>query len=285
MTTFTVGIEREMPVYVNNTAVPAQLLIPQYTKENPFHVNGGTMHHDCSLLEFTTPPCDSPGSLRSSYNLQKEYVRGTLLKTSDVYRRGADVVGEAVRSITLAESTAATFSQVEFMNQPENRELGCSPSRNAYGSRPIRPEGYADTKRFGGTHLNISTPDTTSAEDRSLVMAVDIAFAMPHMITCNDPDDEQLRRELYGRAGEYRRKDFGIEFRVLSSNFLSFYSIARIYDALKYLVECDEAYLYKSPEGVDVENIINTMNRPAALQVLNNAPAFIKHIHEILKGY
>ena len=50
MANFTVGIEREMPVYVNNIAVPAQLLIPQYTKESPFAVNGGTMHHDCSLL-------------------------------------------------------------------------------------------------------------------------------------------------------------------------------------------------------------------------------------------
>lgn len=283
MADFTVGIEREMPVYVNNIAVPAQLLIPQYTKENPFTINGGTMHHDCSLLEFTTPPCDTNEKLRSSYIRQKEYVREALLTTVDVRRRAADVIGGAVHSITLSEDTAAAFSQVDFMNQPENRELGCSPSRNAYGSRPIRPEGYADTKRFGGTHLNISTPDTTSSEDRSLVMAVDIAFAMPHMFTCNSPDDEQLRRELYGRAGEYRRKDFGIEFRVLSSNFLNAYSITRIYDALKYLVECDEAYSYQHPEGVDVEGIINTMNRPAALQVLNSAPAFVKRIHEILK--
>ena len=279
---FTVGVEREMPVYVNNVAVPAQLLIPQYTKESPLQVNGGTMHHDCSLLEFTTPPCASGGNLRDSYVRQYDYVHGVLLATEDVRRRAADVVGESVRSIKLSSHTAATFSQVEFMNQPENRELGCSPSRNAYGSRPIRPEGYADTKRFGGTHLNISTPETTSAEDRSLVMAVDVAFAMPHMFKCNDVYDEQLRRELYGRAGEYRRKDFGIEFRVLSSNFLSTYSLHSVYHALKYLVECDEAYTYQHPEGVDVESIINTMNRPQALQVLNNAPAFIKRIHEIL---
>jgi hypothetical protein len=285
MANFTVGIEREMPVYVNNIAVPAQLLIPQYTKENPFVVNGGTMHHDCSLLEFTTPPCDTGENLRISYIRQREYVRDQLLKTEDVRRRARDVVGETARSISLSEDTAVMFSQVDFMNQPENRELGCSPSRNAYGSRPIRPEGYADTKRFGGTHLNISTPDTTSAEDRSLVMAVDVAFAMPHMFTCSNPDDEQLRRELYGRAGEYRRKDFGIEFRVLSSNFLYAYSIHRVYDALEYLVECDEAYSYQHPEGVDVEGIINTMNRPAAMQVLNNAPEFIKRIHEILKSY
>lgn len=118
---------------------------------------------------------------------------------------------------------------------PENQVLGCAPSKNAYGDRPITVDGKNYRKRSAGGHLHLgmvgrTTPcvdlydpynyrDGVDERDNNIVPLFDIFVG--NMAVLLDRDMNQVERRLhYGRAGEYRTPKHGLEYRTPSSFWL-----------------------------------------------------------------
>lgn len=85
---------------------------------------------------------------------------------------------------------------------------------------------------MGHIHFGYEDPDEQSSE--KLVKLFDIFVTLPSMF--KDTDDR--RRQMYGKAGCFRFKEFGVEARVLS-NFWIFNDelMSWIYDSIEKMVE------------------------------------------------
>lgn len=63
----------------------------------------------------------------------------------------------------------------------------------------------------GHIHVGYTNPDDNTSE--MLIRCLDLYLGVPSILLDNDTE----RRKLYGKAGAFRFKDYGIEYRTLSN--------------------------------------------------------------------
>lgn len=104
-----------------------------------------------------------------------------------------------------------------FLQTPNAMLFGCEPDYNVWfreSNHPPVPEGNLRSAGFH-VHIGYDSPNMQDTED--LVKACDLFLGVPSLLI--DPDEE--RRKLYGKGGAFRPKEYGLEYRVLSSFFAS----------------------------------------------------------------
>jgi Phage phiEco32-like COOH.NH2 ligase-type 2 len=100
----------------------------------------------------------------------------------------------------------------------EHVQFGCSPSKNAYNTPPLAiANGREVGIRAAGVHIHFGIGDTPNKAE--LVKLLDASMGIASVAMFGKEEDHR-RRELYGRAGEYRTPAHGLEYRVLSSAVL-----------------------------------------------------------------
>jgi hypothetical protein len=103
---------------------------------------------------------------------------------------------------------------------PGCRVLGCMPSYNAYEERPIQVDPIQYRKRSSGGHIHTGISDKALfAERRRAVPVYDILVGNTCVLLDRDPGAAE-RRQNYGRAGEFRLPDHGLEYRTTSNFWL-----------------------------------------------------------------
>lgn len=101
------------------------------------------------------------------------------------------------------------------------RKFGCSPTLSAYDENHKRVTGIRERFRAGGGHIHLGfTGNRDSLKD--IVKLMDITAGLVSVLIDRDPDNIR-RRKNYGRAGEYRAKPYGLEYRVPSNFWLKHY--------------------------------------------------------------
>lgn len=196
----TIGTDPEL--FVNKNGIPhsAHGLVAG-SKYEPQVVTKGAVQVDGMALEFNTDPAHSLEEFKTNI--------GTVL-----FELRKLVPKEYEFNI----SPTADFTKEHMDEQPDDaKELGCEPDYNAY-------TGLANTKpnaevlfRTGAGHVHIGVDRTlTEEEKRKLCVLCDLFIGIPSL----DWDDDQKRRSMYGKAGCYRSKPYGIEYRTLSNAWL-----------------------------------------------------------------
>lgn len=204
---FTIGADPEFFVHQNGLPVSAHGLIPG-DKKNPHKVGWGAVQVDGMALEFNIDPAKGEaGFLR---NLNK--VMESILKMVPDYQ--------------FYDNPVADFGQEYIDSQPlEAKILGCEPDYNAYTGLPNpTPDGDLGFRTASG-HIHIGwhkqmvdPMDPDHFQDCIvLTKALDFFLGIPSLLW----DQDNRRRELYGQAGAFRPKPYGMEYRVLSNKWLS----------------------------------------------------------------
>lgn len=119
----------------------------------------------------------------------------------------------------LRAQASARFTPAQ-LDHPKAHEFGCESDKNAWtGDYNDKPEVPSDGLRSTGLHFHIGY-DLVDANgpymvsiNQMLAQWCDLYLGVPSMKL--DPDMD--RRRLYGKAGAYRDKSYGMEYRVLSS--------------------------------------------------------------------
>ena len=108
----------------------------------------------------------------------------------------------------------------------ESRLLGCKPSQNIYGFRTPDVDGKIIRTRSAAGHVHLGLEGTSIYEPEAgidfrtrLVPAFDIVLGNTCVMIDTDPS-QRVRRKLYGRPGEYRLPQYGLEYRTLSNFWL-----------------------------------------------------------------
>ena len=106
-------------------------------------------------------------------------------------------------------------------------ELNCKPSLNAYGRKPIHRDGatYPIRTASGHLHMGSSLFGLSPQIDPDLSVKIfDLLVGIPTVLIDRDPS-QVIRRETYGRAGEDRLPQHGLEYRVPSNFWLQDYKL------------------------------------------------------------
>ena len=105
------------------------------------------------------------------------------------------------------------------------KRFGCNPTVNAHEKSFKRVTGLREKFRAGGGHIHLGMPTSIKLDTEKanrMVMLMDIIAGNSCVLLDRDPDNAR-RRKNYGRAGEYRLKSYGLEYRVLSNFWLKKY--------------------------------------------------------------
>lgn len=164
----------------------------------------GEAYFDGFQAEFTTPPVSCHG-----YGI--DYLRAGLLTVHKAAQKKSPGSKLSLKSVyRIPEGILMTAGE-------EHVALGCKPSQNAYGAPPLQVlDARLMPYRVAGGHIHFAcyVPDPNL-----LVKVMDLMLALPCVGMFADIDNP-IRREFYGKAGEYRKPSYGIEYRVLSNAWL-----------------------------------------------------------------
>ncbi|MCP4364973.1 MAG: hypothetical protein GY800_06695 [Planctomycetes bacterium] len=198
-----IGSDPELFVKRDGSFVSGHDLIPG-TKEAPFPVRGGAVQVDGTALEFNTKPAKTRQGFHNSTNMVLKALREMI---SD--------------DLELTASPTAHYEEKYMKELPElAKMLGCSPDFNAYTGFENPAPNVNAPFRTGAGHIHVGWTEDADiqsekhlADCRALVQAMDLFLGVPSVFL----DGDDLRRELYGQAGAFRPKTYGVEYRVLSN--------------------------------------------------------------------
>jgi hypothetical protein len=188
--------------------VSAFNLIPG-TKKKPHPVAGGFVQHDGMAAEFNIEPAKTP----------LEFVANN--------KRVLIELSKLAPTHEFVNIPCVTFSKKVWDSVvKEERELGCEPDLNAYTGEINRPPSDAVDFRTGSGHIHIGWTEGEDIKDEGhkeacmmLIKELDLYLGAP-MAWLDGSDAAIKRRELYGKAGAFRIKPYGVEYRVLPNSWV-----------------------------------------------------------------
>jgi hypothetical protein len=214
ITNVTVGADPEFFLFDTKTEnyVSAHDMLPG-TKEEPFRVEYGAVQVDGTAVEFNIDPADNaPHFIRNVNNVIKQ------------------IRAMVPERFMFAYESAVHYKRDYFAKLPAKAvELGCNPDYNGYTFKynPI-PNPGTSPMRTGAGHVHvgwevdgeafkIDTIDEQHILDCGrLARNLDITLGIPSL----EFDRDFRRRRLYGKAGAYRPKTYGMEYRTLGNFWL-----------------------------------------------------------------
>lgn len=205
-----VGADPELFMRNPNTGsfVSAHDRVPG-TKYEPFKVPNGAIQVDGTALEFNIDPASSVEEFVANIKSVKQ--------TLESYVPGFNVVAEPV---ALYESDYWVFEV-----PAEAQTLGCDPDFNGW-SEDMNPPPNAGNKPFrtASGHIHIGWTEDQDVFDKDhYLLCCKMARQMDYYLGIYSLlwDTDPTRRSLYGKAGAFRPKPYGVEYRVLSNRWLA----------------------------------------------------------------
>lgn len=227
--------------------VSAYGLIPG-TKKEPHKVDGGAIQVDGMAVEFNIEPAKTSTEFKDKILS----VLGTLRAMIPL-------------NLEFAYVPVADFGSEYIEAQPEvAKMLGCDPDFNAWesGAPNPRPDASASFRTASG-HIHIGWTDGMAIDDpehldacHMMTKQLDVSLACSALAW----DTDTIRRQLYGKAGAYRPKPYGVEYRVLSNAWLNdARDIMYVFNAAKHAFDkliAGKQY-YRDYDDGQIEDIVN----------------------------
>ena len=197
------------------------------TKHNPTILKSktGNIQHDNVSVEFATNVAMSKGPKKKLF---VDMIKTTL----------NDVVEYIPKDHDLAMVASTDFEDSELEHE-EAQEFGCEPDFNAWTvgvNEPPQPEGL--TFRSCGGHIHVGH---IKGSGNYFLLEFDGKLDTIKMMDCfhgiisvllDSSKSSARRKELYGKAGAHRPKDYGVEYRVLSNYWLKSPELVMLMESL-----------------------------------------------------
>jgi hypothetical protein len=266
--TFTIGCDPEVFLTKNGKPASAYGLL-KGTKKEPFPTKGGAYQVDGMAAEFNIDPVEFP-DLSWLPDTFDEWNEKILLQLKAIRKA-------LPKDYSLKIDPVMEFGK-EFLDQQpdEAKELGCDPDYCAYTLLPNpRPDGEK-TFRTGAGHIHIGWGSDIPVDNQEhieicagFVKSLDATVGLFMTYVDRDP----RRRELYGKAGAFRPKPYGVEYRTPSNVWIRNKDYRRmIWILVKEAIDCHKRqYSQKSICNLEnVQEVINSGDYRSALRGLDH---------------
>ena len=214
------------------------------TKENGLFIpTGESVLEDNVMVEFTTTICKDAKELNDSIQRALTHLKNTLPQYYEFVFKASHV-----------------FEPADLSSE-QAQEIGCEADYNAYTLRMNKPASAKNLMRTCSGHIHLGYDNPSIDTSLDLVMIMDVFLGIPSVLL----DEDRDRRKMYGKAGCYRLKRYGVEYRVLSNFWVNKpelveWVVTNINQGIKYYEENGiEAFDFKS-----VSKCINTYDTELA---------------------
>lgn len=175
-------------------------------------------------------------------------------------------------SIAISFQPLVTLTRGDISRlSPEARELNCKPSRNAYGREQVWRDGsiYPIRTASGHLHLGNSLFTKNMIDPDEGVKVLDLLVGIPCVLVDQDPA-QKIRRETYGRAGEYRLPKHGVEYRVPSNFWLQDYKmLSMVFGLAKLAMAVCEGFVPNNANKWAVDQLLSKVDFAKVEQAIN----------------
>lgn len=205
---------------------------------------------DCSVqedgvaVEFGFSPAETADQFVNRCNYALEYLTNHALE----------------RGLFLNVKASVTFHPDE-LRHPSAQVSGCDPDYNVWtGAENPRPPLKKSGLRAAGGHVHIGVDDENL--DRTLLVKwCDICLGLHSVLE----DEDTERKKLYGRAGAFRPKPYGVEYRSLSNYWIRSPELMRkVFTRAKLAVERTQYNWGVDDDSEAIQNAINNNDKKEA---------------------
>jgi len=264
----TVGHDAELFLYdENNNAYPSVGLVGG-SKACPREVKGGAVQEDNVMAELNIiPPATTA----------KQFVS----RTNEVIESLTSII--APHGLHYKIMDFQKF-EPEFLKSAQAKQFGCDPDYNIYTLK----QNVVDTKllhreniRTAGGHIHIGLSDLNfhPMVKSSLVKGCDFFIGLPLTIV----ERESQRKSFYGKAGSFREKEYGIEYRTPSNIWLSSdESMSWIFRQIKTMMS-EVMYALPDDSVPRFERKILDIGENAFQEIINNG--YVDDAYDICENY
>lgn len=252
-----IGADPEYFVKQNGVFVSAHGLV-NGNKKNPLKVDKGAVQVDGMALEFNIDPAESEDEFFVNINTVFAQLKAMCPDHEHVIAPVADFPLEYINSQPL-----------------EARELGCDPDFNAWsGLENVKPDAELPMRTASG-HIHIGWAENMDKGDpnlyqdcRIVAKQMDFFLGLPSLFF----DADERRRQMYGKAGCFRPKPYGMEYRTLSNAWLTSENLIKwaFRNARKGMEQVMQGNILEDQFG-SVDEIINTSNKKEAAKIIKAA--------------
>ena len=224
------------------------------TKETPYQPSelapGFGLQTDNILAEFNIPPIQKEQQLIDNMNTMKEYILLYLQKNGF--------------NLKLA-CQASAIVDMDQLTDENSFVFGCDPDFSCYtNDKNPTPSLFNPFLRSAGCHWHLGYKDISVEKGLRLIKYMDMFLGVPSVIYDSDTD----RRDLYGKAGSFRFQKHGVEYRTLSSYFISSNeTISFCYKQIEKVVNAYESNIPLIPKE-EVFETINNNNTDLANELI-----------------
>ena len=225
---FTIGTDTELFLQRKDGKFISAIPFIKGTKHAPVLLKSktGNIQHDNVSVEFATDPATSrPAKNKKSF---VDMVKTTLSDVVDYIPEGHD----------LAVIASTDFEESELDND-EAKQFGCEADYNAWTeSMNTPPQSEGLTFRSCGGHIHVGH---VKGSGNSFLLDFEGRLDTIKMMDCfhgiisvllDSSKSSARRKELYGKAGAHRPKEYGIEYRVLSNYWLKSPELVMLMESL-----------------------------------------------------
>lgn len=221
------------------------------TKEAPTPMVHGNIQWDNAMMECASPVYDSCHAFISGVKMLLQEAQSKLPE-----------------SVVPVFTDVMQYSPLQVAT-PQLSTFGCVPDYDAWTGEVNTAflEGGSSFYRTAGFHLHIDT-DKSRHKDEEVVKLLDLYLGVPLII--KESPTKFNRRTLYGQAGAFRSKDYGVEWRVPSPTLLKTTKLLKfIWFQAESIINNYETYLStleNAPQVVygDIRAAINYRNKDLA---------------------
>lgn len=249
----TLGADPEIFICDDKEIVSAEGLTEGGSKYSPRPISdlGHAIQEDGIMFEYNIPPCSTKEEWFDAHKVCQDYLE--VLASAHGYKFSQKVSDEI---------------NTKYLQTPQATTFGCEPDYNVYlQSENESPDNNTNLRCAGG-HVAIGYPSPNEKQTEQIVKMFDIFVTLPALFRDNDT----RRRELYGKAGSFRFKDFGVECRALSNFWIhSKNTMDWVFDQTLKAVNCvldDECEVLIQKYSKEVQKAIDSNNLDRAAELL-----------------
>jgi len=168
------------------------------TKNEPIPISdeGHAIQEDNVLVEFNIPASESAEDFIANINFVKDYLNALV----------------ELQGCKLNNSASAVIDK-KYLQTAQAKLFGCEPDYNVYLRAMNEPPKAGGQLRTCGGHIHIGYENPSQEVSEKIIYAMDAVLGLGSLLL--DKDDR--RKEMYGKAGCFRFKDYGVEYRTLSN--------------------------------------------------------------------